>query len=301
MIATSVRLRLAATAALALVALVGLGAQRETREKHLLVSATGKDDAPVKDLAAADVKLREDGVAREILKVAPATGPMQIALLVDDSEIANPIINDLRQALTSFINQILDANSQSTIMLMTFGDRPTTLVPATTSAVTLVKGVERVFARQGAGAYLLQAIDESARTLNKKKQATRPIIVAFDIEDGTEFSNDSHESIENTLKNTNVTLWTVVLQERRGGPPMTPEARERAIVLTDVAVASGGASKALISRQAIPLGLTWAATMLNSQYDVTFSRPEQLIPPKTVELETTRPDVRLTWPHWGLQ
>src|SRR5262249_954957 len=159
---------------------------------------------------AADLKLREDGVAREILKVAPATAPMQVALLVDDSEIATPVINDLRLAVTSFINQILDANSQNQITLMTFGDRPTTLVPATTTAVTLGKGVERLFARKGAGAYLLQAIDEAAHTL-KKKEATRPVIVAFDIEDGTEFSNDSHESIENTLKNTRVTLWTIAL------------------------------------------------------------------------------------------
>ncbi len=300
MTVTSVRVRIAATAVLALVAFAGLGAQRETREKHLLVTATGKDDTPIKDLTPADFKLREDGVAREILKVAPASAPMQIALLLDDSEISNPLINDLRLAATNFINQILDANSQSTITLMTFGDRPTTVVPATTSAVTLVKGVERLFARKGAGAYLMQAIDEAAHTL-KKKEATRPVIVAFDVEDGTEFSNDSHESIENTLKNTKVTLWTVALQERRGGPPITPEARERAIVLTDVAVASGGASKALISRQAIPLGLTWAATMLNSQYDVTYSRPEQLIPPKTVDLEVTRRDVRIAWPHWGMQ
>src|SRR5215467_5250677 len=99
MTVTSVRVRIAATAVLALVAFAGLGAQRETREKHLLVTATGKDDTPIKDLSAADLKLREDGVAREILKVAPASAPMQIALLVDDSEISTPVINDMRLAI----------------------------------------------------------------------------------------------------------------------------------------------------------------------------------------------------------
>ena len=67
-------------------------------------------------------------------------------------------------------------------------------------------------------------------------------------------------------KNAKASLWTIVLQETHA-VPATPEARERAMVLTDVAMASGGASKAVLTRMAIPQGFTWAATLLTSQFD----------------------------------
>ncbi|MFI5179506.1 MAG: VWA domain-containing protein [Vicinamibacterales bacterium] len=272
-------------------------AQRDARERHVFVAAAGKDDAPVMDLTAAEFRVREDGTAREILRVGPATTPMQIALLVDDSDVSQRFVTEIREGVSGFIKQILDGSSQSEITLMTFGDRPTTLVTATSSAATLAKGVEKIFWRKGSGAYLMQAIDEAAKTL-KKKGAARAAIVAFDVEDGPEFSNDSNESIARTLKNTGVALWTVTLLEQRA-PPITQEARERAMVVSDVASNSGGGNKPLITRQAIPLGLSWAAARLLMQLDVTYNRPEALIPPKAMEVDVTRKDVKLWAPRWG--
>jgi VWFA-related protein len=298
------RLRAWHGAALAFVVIGGIAiatpvAQRETRERHVLVNVTGKEDAPVVDLTAAEFKVREDGVAREVLRVQPATGPLSIELLLDDSDISQPAINEIRQAAASFVQQMFAANSQTEIALMTFGDRPTVVVPATTSATTLAGGIDRLFGRKGSGAYLLQAITDAAKTLSKKDNPRR-VIVAFDMEDGPEFSNDSHESVTTALQNAKVTLWSVVLQERRG-QQMGPEARERAIVLGDVTTASGGGNHAVLARQAIPKGLTWVATMLTSQLDVTYGRPDALIPPKKLEMDVTRKDVKLWAPRWGPQ
>lgn len=286
-----------AVVALSFCAAGALSAQREAREKHILVTVTGKDDAPVKDITAAEFKVREDGLAREVLRVAPAADPMSVVLLVDDSEISDRAINEIRQGVSTFIKQILGANPQNEITLMTIGDRPTVAVPASSSAASLNRAVERIFARKGAGAYLLQGITDATKILAKKDSARR-LIVAFDIEDGTEFSNDSHESVTTALKNGKSTLWTVVLQETHA-VPATPEARERAMVLTDVAMASGGGSKAVLTRMAIPQGLAWAATLLTSQFDLTYSHPESLIPATKLEVDVTRKDVRLFAPRWG--
>ncbi len=290
-------LRAVGVVTLALCAVTALAAQRETREKHIAVSVAGKDDAPLKDVTAADFKVREDGVAREVIRIAPAADPISVALLVDDSEISDRSVNEIRQGVSTFIKQVLAANPQNEITLMTFGDRPTVAVPASSSAATLNRAVERIFARKGSGAYLLQAITDAAKTLSKK-EGTRRVVVAFDIEDGTEFSNDTHESVTTALKNAKVTLWTVVLQEQHT-PPTTPEARERAIVLTDVAAASGGGNKPVLTRMAIPQGMAWAATLLTSQYDLTYSHPESLIPANKLEVTVTRKDARLFAPRWG--
>jgi hypothetical protein len=286
-----------AVVALSLGAAVALSAQREAREKHIFVTVAGKDDAPVKDITAAEFKVREDGLAREVLRIGPAADPMSVVLLVDDSEISDKAINEIRQGVSAFIKQILGANPQNEITLMTIGDRPTVAVPASSSAAALNRAVDRIFARKGSGAYLLQGITDATKILGKKESARR-LIVAFDIEDGTEFSNDSHESVTTALKNAKATLWTVVLQETHA-VPSTPEARERAIVLTDVAVASGGGSKAVLTRMAIPQGMAWAGTLLTSQFDLTYSHPESLIPATKLEVDVTRKDVRLFAPRWG--
>ena len=52
------------------------------------MSVVDKKGVPVTDVTPDDLVVREDGVAREILRVEPATDPMQVALLVDNSQAA---------------------------------------------------------------------------------------------------------------------------------------------------------------------------------------------------------------------
>ena len=58
--------------------------------------------APVTDLAAADFRVREDGVERPIVRAGLATGPMRILLLVDASATIAPMLTDFRRALHEF-------------------------------------------------------------------------------------------------------------------------------------------------------------------------------------------------------
>ena len=54
----------------------------------MYVSALNDAGAPVPDLGPSDFIVREDNMAREVLRVEPAVEPMQIALLVDTSQAA---------------------------------------------------------------------------------------------------------------------------------------------------------------------------------------------------------------------
>ena len=60
-------------------------AQGTARQRTLFVTAVGDDGMPLEKLAMEDVIVREDGVAREVLKVTPSAEPVDITLLVDNS------------------------------------------------------------------------------------------------------------------------------------------------------------------------------------------------------------------------
>ena len=75
-------------------AVVTVGAQSQPRK--IYTSLVDKKGAPVTTVTPADLVVREDGVAREILSVTPATDPMRVALLVDNSQAATQSIQFLR-------------------------------------------------------------------------------------------------------------------------------------------------------------------------------------------------------------
>ena len=69
-------------------------AHRCLRQRGRLARAS-----PRAGLTAEDFRVREDGVAREVLKAGPATEPLTVALLVDDSQAATPAIQMIREAM----------------------------------------------------------------------------------------------------------------------------------------------------------------------------------------------------------
>jgi hypothetical protein len=273
-----------------------IDAQRERREQHVYVGVTSGDDAPVLDLKPADFTVREDGLAREVLRATPGARPTHVALLVDDGDVAQRAISDLRIALTSFVRKMFDGAEGLQMAYTTFGERPTRQVDYTNSAATIQKSVGRLFHRTGAGSYFMEAVQEACRDL-RKREAQRPVIVAFVVERGPEFSSSIHQAVADSLKAVGAQLWTIVLQE--GAQSLdTPERRERAIVLGDVTRDSGGDNKTVLSSQALESAFLARAAILTSRYDVVYGRPESLIPPTKMEVDVKRQEVRVLAPRW---
>jgi hypothetical protein len=273
-----------------------LAEQRQTREQHAFVTVLDANDAPITNLSPDAFLVREDGIAREVLRVAPAAPPSHLVMLVDDSQVTDGLQVDLRLGLKTFFAELPPASPGPITRLSTFGDRPTVLVEFTTTPSAVVTAVDRVFPRAGAGSTFLQAIVDTARTL-KTRQAVRPVIVAFVAEAGIEFSDDKHQQIEQTLQAVGASLWTVVLEDRRG-QNMSEANRERSIVLGDVLRHSGGYNKTVLSRQGIELGFKTIAGAIKGQLDVTYGRTESLIPPNNVEVTLKQDRGRVLSSEW---
>lgn len=271
----------------------------QANQRSLTVGILDRSDAPVSDVTIDDVIVREDGVAREIVNVAPAPPPTDLVLLVDDSQAASPAWRDLREALTAFVETMADLTPPPSIRLATFGDRPTTVVDFNPSFSAISRGIDRIVPRPGAGATLLEAIDESAGALRRRK-AERPVIVAFVVEDGPEFGSLRHTNIADALKQSGASLWTLVLTAR-GGAGSSDAERERDIVLGDVTRQSGGRNQTVLAAQGLTTAFRTLAGQLNSRWEVTYGRPDTLIPPSRLEIEGRGPDLQVLSPQWAAE
>jgi VWFA-related protein len=266
-----------------------LGAQPQSpRERVLYVSAVdAKTRQPVADLSPRDVVVREDGVAREVLRVAKATSPMPIAVLVDNTQAATNAIADIRRAVTTFLTGV---EGVGPVALVTFADRPTILVDYTTAQKDLLAGVGRIFATPGSGATLLDTIRDTARGL-AKRESDRAAIVVLTTEN-TEFSTLHYTQVLDALRESGAMMYAVVLNNP-GASLTTDEARNRAQVLDRAPRESGGVRIDVLASLAFEQRMTEVAALLKSQYRVVYARPESLIPPERIEVTSGQPSIEV--------
>lgn len=280
---------------LALVSLVAAGvaaaagdplrAQAGVRERTIFVSAVDGRGEPVSGLGPADFVVTEDGRRREILRVTPALEPIDIAVLVDNSAASLRSISPTRDGLRRFVAQMAAGNQ---IAIIGLADRPTILTDYTSSPELLERGVGRLFTMSGSGMTLLDAIVETASGL-RRREAPRAVIVPV-ITSGTEFTNRYARDVVAAVKAAGAGLHAIVVGTL---PVGSTEERERAMVLDTGTRDTGGQHVTLLAETAIEGALLKLARELTSQYKVVYGRPESLIPPEKIAVESSRAGVTM--------
>lgn len=272
--------------ALAAAALLGqpAPAAAQSVERTMFVSALDAKGAPVEQLAPSDVLVREDGVAREVLRVRRATTPMQIAVLVDNSAATAPDITNLREAILTFVKAMAPGNEVS---LVAYADRPTILTNPTANLVLLEQGIGRIFAQPNAGGYVLDAILETCRGF-VKRGAERPVIVVFATET-VEFSHAHADQVIDELKAAGAALHALFLTRGGGGDLSNTELRNRAVVFDRGTRETGGQRVDLLTSMGYTAVAKTLAAELSGQFEVVFARPASLIPPSTTTVESASP------------
>ncbi len=267
---------------LCLTGAAGLGAQ--AREHVAFVSVVdGTTGAPLQELTPRDIVIREDRVAREVLRVTRATGPMPVAVLVDNSTAAEPHIADIRNALTAFVLALGDLGP---ISIISMAERPTLVTDYTSTPAALSAGVQRIFSRPASGATLLEAVLETSNGL-KKRESERAAIVILSV-GSIEHSTLHYSRALERLKESGAALHAVVLSPP-GRNTFDDPARQRDMLLDRGVSGTGGFRRDVLSSMAFAPVLTELARALTNQFRVVYARPQSLIPPETFEVAAVAP------------
>ena len=271
----------------ALLSVVSLAAgAAQSRERVAYVSLIDHDtQAPITGATPDMIAIREDGTRREILRMAPATTPMPVAVVVDNSQAMAPAVADLRKALTTLVKSL---DGVGPVAIFTVADRPTILQEYTTSQPELVDAVNRLFHTPASGATLLDTLSDVSRGLAKRESDRAAIIVVTG--EHTEFSNLHYSNVLDRLGESEAMMYAVVLVNPKGSTA-TDEARNRATVLDRGPRESGGMRIDVLTSMSFDPQLKVIGAMLRSQYRVTYSRPEALIQPERVQVSAAKPGI----------
>lgn len=259
-------------------------AQGDARERTLFVSAVDRMDNPVEGLGASDFVVREDGVRREVLRVSPATEPIDVAVLVDNASSSGELVPRVREGMKAFIAAM---TPQHSVALVSLADRPTILVDYTRDARALLTGTARLFTMSRSGMTLLDALVEVSDGI-RRRAAARSAIVPI-VTDGTEYTNRGYRDVIEAIKRSGAGFYPITV----GRFALTSDGPEhdRSMVLSTAPDASGGQRFSLLASTAIETTMAKVARQLTSQYKVVYSRPDTLIPPDKIELASTRTGV----------
>jgi VWFA-related protein len=278
-------------------------AVREGLARNVYFTATDDKGAAASDLRPEEVAVKEDGASRTVLEVRPATEPMQVVLLIDDS---GPGIRDIREGVASFVRIVQDS---AEVAIVTTAKQNTVLVDFTSDRGALLNAVNRLTSRTTSGGYLLDAIQESARTLIRR-EAMRPVIVVLALE-GTEFSNVAAGQVLEDVRRSGAIVHVVSVGKPRM-KTMTSwnqrptdsvhealdETIARSTVFAEAPRRSGGRLEQLGQATGIPTRLSEIAYELRDQLVVTYARTQSAKAAEKIEVTVKRRGVRVRAPKW---
>ena len=256
----------------------------QARERVMYVSVIDSDrQQPVRGLGADAFVVREDGARREVLRATPASTPMPVGVVIDNSQAVEPAIADLRKALPAFLKTI---DGIGPIALVTVADRPTILQDYTTNSKLLVDAAGGLFHAPSSGATLLDGIADVAKGLARREDDRTAIVVIAT--ENTDFSNLQYQDVLRELAESGASMHVLVLVSRRGSYA-TDAARNRATVLDRGPRESGGVRMDVLTSMSFESRLRDLGEILKNQYRVVYARPESLIPPEKIEVSAAKP------------
>jgi len=274
-------------------------ASAQVDQRVMYASVVDNKGAPVANVTAKDLVVREDGQAREILNIAKDDDPLQIALLVDNSVSMRDNLADLRRSISAFISGLRPGVQ---VALLTLAERPTIVVNYTAERAALLKGVDKIVSYE-AGNYLLDGIAEASEGLTKRPPMRSIMVVVTGL--GPELSYRHYSDALRPLRDSGAALHAITVsasnldaatraQAENPSPPDNGAGMGgvgRDIVLSRMTKDTGGRYEEVLSINSLSAKLQQLSDEISNQYRVTFARPQRMIPPKSTEISARQPNV----------
>ena len=212
--------------ALVIVAIRGAAATAPPTDKTIIVGVLDADGLPVTDLTMAEVRLREDGVDREIVSVKPSRQSLQVAILADTTQSAEPLIRDVRASVAGFVQQIHKSSPETLISIIEFGQAAVSVVPFVSDEAALQSGINKLVGRPGAASVLVEAIVDASNRL-AKLPSPRRAIVSLNIEPSNEQSREEPKKVNEAPAQVRGATVVGVAAEGRPAQPRARRGAER--------------------------------------------------------------------------
>jgi hypothetical protein len=273
-------------------------------ERQVVVTVTDTATLrPVRGLPASAFAIREDNLDREVLRVEPATAPLQVVLLADTTTAFTRFVQDLRLSAREFSRALLAASPGSSVALWEFGGADIPVVPFTSDPAALDDGADKLFpkgtlsnmsaAERGVaapppgasatqlatlgvsrysggqdvtGSNLLEAVIGASKALAERPRGRR-VIVSFNADASVEASTVQGPAVQEEVRKAGVTWFAVSLNEKVANGPL------RDNVMNVLCPLSGGLRQTIVDIAALAPALRNLADVLTSQYVVTYARP----------------------------
>jgi len=275
---------------------VATGASLDPQPRRVYVAALDGKGSPVTDLSPADFLVKEGGKARDVIKADPATGRMQIAILVDDNGTGM-----FRYGVAKFIETL---QGRAEFAISTVTGQMLRLTDYTTSVPELTDAIGKINARPASndGGQLLEGISETAVDMMKRR-AGRPIILALTV-GGEEHSTLPAHHVLDQLRLSGAALHVVAVVGstlRSTVAPSSPAAllqenMNLGEVLGDGSKHSGGSYSEITAVPGMVANLQQLADSLKNQYAIEYALPDGVKPSDRLSVMTKRRGVTLRAP-----
>jgi VWFA-related protein len=240
---------------------------------------TALDDkgAPITDLTAADLSVKENGKDRVIATLQRASAPLQVAILVDDAGSGG-----FRSAVAQFLQK---TSGRAIFAISLLSPQPLKLTDFTTEVDALNGAVNRLAPRGRIvpdTEQIIEAVREAANALQQRRG--RRAIVVLTVA-GEKAASDLADDALGALKRSGASLSVVSIIGADAGR-----------VLGDGPRQSGGTVLQVSGQTPVGGVLAQVADNLLYQYALTYTLPDGVKPNDKLSLSTSRKGVTLLAP-----
>ena len=276
------------TLGMGLIALALLQADAATVERTLGVTAVDESGQPVQGLAADEVVVMENGVARTATRFELDRRPLDVAVVVDTSQpmASTYRLNEL-DAILQFLRKLPEGSQHA---VWTTGDRPTKVADFGDDPAQTERLLRRVI--PSGGNTVLDTLVEAARDL-KRREERRPVVVAV-TGTGIGFSDRDRRRVVDEGLETGVQFLAVQFDEagdvdvQAGSEQISRQDYD--YVLSELTRRSGGRHERVLSALGVRAALEKLVPELTARYRLTYTSSGK---DDKLEVQVARPGVKV--------